>query len=300
MLISVIMCVFNESEDYINQAIESILSQTFTDFEFIIIDDNPENFNIKKTVKSFNDPRIRYYQNTNNIGLPLSLNRAIELSKGKFIARMDADDISMADRLSVQLKFMNDNPDVWLCGTNIILIDEFGLLIPKEKKVESDFRKILLGIRFSNMLHHPSWFLRKEIFQEIGLYMNLPSSQDYEFLLRCASRNYKFTNIDKRLLKYRVRRNSISGGKKFQQNSIVHLVQKTYGCLTFGNLITDGNISVDLIKLKKDELVHNALSNSNKGNILSKTKLILRFPLFYLRNFLNKFLYRIFVGGRYG
>ena len=130
--ISVIMPVLN-AELYLKTAIESVLSQTIPDFEFIIINDGSTD-KTEEIIKSYQDPRIIYIKNDTNIGLSKSYNLGIRASKGEFIARMDADDISFKDRFESQLEFLEAHQEVGVVGGGVILIDESG------KEFASPFR----------------------------------------------------------------------------------------------------------------------------------------------------------------
>ncbi|MDD4353774.1 MAG: glycosyltransferase family A protein, partial [Candidatus Nanoarchaeia archaeon] len=124
--ISVIMSAYN-TERYIAEAIESILNQTFKDFEFIIIDDGSTDDSlkiIKRYVKK--DRRIKLIHNKKNIGLTKSLNKGLKIAKGQYIARMDADDISLPQRFQIQYDFLEKNKDIFLIGTTAFLIDDKG------------------------------------------------------------------------------------------------------------------------------------------------------------------------------
>lgn len=117
--ISVVMPVYNASQ-YLAEAIESIVSQTFTDWELIIIDDGSTD-DSKLIIKRYaqSDKRIRYYKNEQNMGVIRTLNKGINLSTGKYIARMDADDISLPTRFDTQYRFLENNADVAMCGTEL-------------------------------------------------------------------------------------------------------------------------------------------------------------------------------------
>ena len=120
--ISVIMSTYNEKEIWVKEAVDSILNQTVNDFEFIIIVDKPDNNKIIDLLHEYemNDKRVKVYINNKNLGLVKSLNKAIRLSNGKFIARMDADDYSYPQRFEKQLNLLQNNPDVSLCATGVI------------------------------------------------------------------------------------------------------------------------------------------------------------------------------------
>ena len=106
------------AEKYINEAIDSILAQTFTDFEFIIIDDGSTDSTCA-IVESYSDSRIRFFKNEHNLGVAATLNRGLDLARGEYIARMDADDISLPTRFEKQAAYMDSHPDVVVCGTGV-------------------------------------------------------------------------------------------------------------------------------------------------------------------------------------
>ena len=120
--ISVVMPAYN-AENYIREAIDSILAQTFRDFEFLIIDDGSTDHTVE-IIRSYSDSRIRLYQNERNMGVAATLNRGLDLARGEYIARMDADDISLPERFAKQAAYMDAHPDVAVCGSNIILFSE--------------------------------------------------------------------------------------------------------------------------------------------------------------------------------
>ena len=122
--LSVVMPVYN-AEKYLSEAIESILQQSFEDFEFLIINDGSTDRS-KDIVLQYDDPRIIYVENDSNMGLIATLNRGIKLARGLFLARMDADDISVKDRFAKQIAFLKNNPNYRLCGSTVRIIDGKG------------------------------------------------------------------------------------------------------------------------------------------------------------------------------
>lgn len=196
--ITVLMPVYN-GERHLKEAIESILNQTFKDFEFLIINDGSTD-NSEQIILSYFDPRIRLI-NQDNQGLSNTLNKGIRLSNGEFVARMDQDDISLNNRLEEQVKFMDANSDIGICGTYAIIINEKGNNIGRAvyPSKHEDIRAQLL---FSSSIVHPSVIFRKNIFINNNLeYLN-GKSEDYDLWLR-AENITKFANIDKFLFKYR-------------------------------------------------------------------------------------------------
>lgn len=296
-MISVIMSVYDESDEHLNASISSILNQTWTDFEFIIVNDNPDSNRVKSLLLSITDPRVKVIYNDYNIGLARSLNLALKFSKGEYIARMDADDISFVDRLSRQLIYLKKNSDVFLCGTNIVFIDENGCHLGFNKKVETSFEKIKTGLKFSNMLHHPTWMFRKDLIDAIGYYNNLSSSQDYDFLLRCITLNYKVVNLTDKLLYYRFRLDSISNKKKFEQNSTAHFLQSKYfKFFPQGKTKSYNDFKFDLIK---KELRFNEIVSLKRKNKMFTLLFLVFFPFFFFKNIKNKFLYFVLIGKKY-
>jgi glycosyltransferase involved in cell wall biosynthesis len=113
--VTVLMPVYN-TEMYLKEAIDSILNQTFRDFEFIVINDGSTD-STSDIIESYSDPRIIYLQNEKNLGVATSLNKGLSIAKGTYIARMDGDDVSRCDRLEKQVAFMDANPEIGVCGT---------------------------------------------------------------------------------------------------------------------------------------------------------------------------------------
>ena len=134
--ISVIMSVYN-GMPYLQEAVKSILNQTYKDFEFIIVDDASTDDSLKY-LKGINDKRIKILSNEKNLGLAVSLNKALNAARGEYIARMDADDISKPERLHIQLNFMELNPQIDICGSFVSVIDENGKLVGSIKKPTTD------------------------------------------------------------------------------------------------------------------------------------------------------------------
>ncbi|MBI2599311.1 glycosyltransferase family 2 protein [Candidatus Daviesbacteria bacterium] len=207
-LVSVIMPVYNVKQ-YVGSAIESILNQTYANFEFIIIDDdsNDGTFEILKSFKK-KDKRIVLRRNKNNLGVSKSLNKAIRLSKGEYIARMDGDDWSYPERFKLQVKLMQDNPDVVVSGSFIEICDS-KLRYKHIRKYNIDdisIRKHLF--RYSPFAHPATiWqaeVLKKELYNEV-----IRVSQDYELYFRVGKIG-KFMNLNKPLLKLRIHKQSVS------------------------------------------------------------------------------------------
>ena len=184
------------------------MNQTYKRFEFIIVNDNAPN-NIKKYLNKVKekDNRIKIIENKTNQGLAKSLNKAIKASRGKYIARMDSDDISLTKRLHTQLNFMKKNKDIDLVGSNSFIINDNNKIINKSHlplKVE-DIKKSIFKF---NPIIHPSVFAKKNFFIKNLYNSEYKKCQDYELWMRSIS-THKFLNLKKKLILYR------QGNKKF-------------------------------------------------------------------------------------
>ncbi|SUO04147.1 capsular polysaccharide synthesis protein CpsIbJ [Faecalicoccus pleomorphus] len=266
-MISVIMSTYKESELQLRQSIESILNQTYEDFEYIIILDCPDNQLHKTIIESYKekDPRVRFYINEMNIGLANSLNKGIQLANGEFIARMDADDISLPDRFKNQLKYIQDkNYD--LIGGITQMIDENGDLIYSIQKVPTNYDKIKKILKYGQCIAHPTWFGKKVVFETLNGYREIPLCEDYDFTLRAVLSGYRISNLNKIVLQYRMTNHSISRQNLFEQYLYMTYITKQY---------KQGKIS-DIEKAKKYVEDKNDLKQSKKylqANILFNSML---------------------------
>jgi len=197
------MSVYNES-NYLNKAIDSILAQTYKEFEFIIVDDCSQDGSFE-IVQGYakKDNRIKVIKNKINLGLAVSLNKAVEESKGKYIARMDADDISLPSRLQKQIEYMEKNTAIHICGTGLVYIDKNGqelkklLMAPTHKQIQKEICK-------RSPFAHPSVMIRRSFFDMVGLYdQKLRKAQDYELWARGLVKGAKYANLGEHLLFYR-------------------------------------------------------------------------------------------------
>jgi len=215
------MPVYN-AEKYVHEAIESILNQTFVDFEFLIFNDCSTDSS-KQIIQSFNDPRIRLIDSALNTGYVKHLNDGLELAKGKYIVRMDADDISMPDRFQKQVDYLNAHHEVGVCGTNIEVIGA--------KKGLVDFpithRDIITHfLVHGNGMAHPSVMMRKSVLdqQEISYDRALEPAEDYDLWDRISAYAQLY-NMPEVLLHYRVHDANESVVKKEKQNQAVRSIR---------------------------------------------------------------------------
>lgn len=187
--VSVVMSAYNSAE-YLGQAIESILQQTFAGFEFIIIDDGSTDrtWNILSGYAE-QDQRIRLFKNARNIGLTKSLNRGIMQAKGTYIARQDADDISLPERLQTQVAYMESHPSTALLAAGVQYIDEKGNQLWRDIPPQND-TLLLWNLLFRNPLRHSTVCWRRQLIEErIGRYSpEFMYAQDYELWERIAEK----------------------------------------------------------------------------------------------------------------
>lgn len=204
--VSVIMSVYN-GERYLPEAIDSIINQTFKDFEFIIINDGSTD-RTKEIVESYDDERIMLIEQA-NMGLTKSLNRGLRLANSEYIARMDADDISHPERLYKQVSFLEQNKDVGLIGTDLLVINENGKLL-YNIKLPPDSPTIKQNMLKCNQFGHGAVMLRKECIDRIGFYREeVGPVEDYDLWLRISD-EYDVANICEPLYQWRFHNKQVS------------------------------------------------------------------------------------------
>ena len=203
--ISVVMSAYNEPERFLRESIESILNQTYRDFEFIIIQDKPDNETIERVVNEYaaKDDRIRFYKNEKNIGLAMSLNRGIELARYDIIARMDADDISLPERFEKELAYLEEHPQYHMITPNRIGIDENGNEIRSLLNFPENFDNLNRKEAFMDLIQHSGVVFFKRDLMEVGCYRNFPAAQDRDLWLRYLTNNWAIGFQNECLLKYR-------------------------------------------------------------------------------------------------
>ena len=193
--VSVVMSVYNE-EEYIGEAIDSILQQTFGDFEFVIIDDGSVD-RTPMVLERYHDPRMRVYHQANQ-GQSSALNQAIRLSSGCYIARMDGDDISLPKRLEREVRFLDAHPEIGLVGTWCVKVDART----GQRRVQSLPEKdgaIRRFLTVDNPFIHSSVMIRNAVLDTVGLYDERFIWQDYDLWVRIA-RHHRMANIPEPLI----------------------------------------------------------------------------------------------------
>lgn len=227
--ISVIMSTYNEKIEHLKEAINSIINQTYNNIEFIIVLDNPNNIEIRNLVYTYQqkDSRIIVIQNKENIGLTNSLNIALEKATGKYIARMDADDISKKNRLEIQYGYIKKY-NIDILGAGVDEIDEEGKIVKKFNAIPCGDTKIKKILNVSTAVLHPTWMVKKQVYLDLNKYDDIHTAEDYAFLLKASKSGKKIDNINISLLEYRLTTNSISRSNVFKQFLTSEYLRKNY------------------------------------------------------------------------
>lgn len=219
--ITVLMCVYNTNKNWLLESIKSILTQSYTDFEFIIVLDGPTD-GCEKIVYDYaeKDSRIIIIENQTNLGLTKSLNIGLAHSQGKFIARMDADDIALQNRLDKQYKFMIENEDVDVVGTYVATFGN-GVITSGMNFFSDDVEREKIRLLFANAgIAHPTAFIRKSFLDDkhIRYDENIRKSQDYALWVDVIKAKGKIALLEDVLLLYRESADQISKKCSREQN----------------------------------------------------------------------------------
>lgn len=246
--VSVVMPVYNGGQ-YLAGAINSIMEQTFRDFEFIIIDDGSTDSSVE-TIWSFRDKKIVFHQNQNNIGNYASRNIGMEMARGRYVCVMDADDISFPHRLERQFAYMEANPDVGICGS-------FIQLLPSKMIPNSIVDEELLKIAFLSNSHcaHPSLIMRKSYLEKFELKYNETYyyAADYDICAR-GFQCFKVRNIPDILLQYRRHQKQISIAKFAEQKKFADMIRLKQLTENLWFNIEDIPVSLHLRLMKREKI----------------------------------------------
>jgi glycosyltransferase involved in cell wall biosynthesis len=234
-IISVLLTVYNGSK-FLSEAIESILKQSFSNFEFIIINDGSTD-NSEEIILSYKDSRIIYKKNPENYGLIKTLNLGFSLVQGEYIARMDADDISHPDRFQKQVQFLNKNSEYGLIGTGVNLLNG-------EKKTQllyhTDDESLKFALAFYCPFIHPSVMIRKSCIEHLEVIFDkqFVHAEDYDLWTRLAFLT-KMANLPEYLLDYRIHDSQISSQHTLHQNELSKSIRKNYLKNYFGEEVEE-------------------------------------------------------------
>ena len=243
--ISVVMSIYKESVEWIIKAIDSVLKQTFSDFEFLIVNDCPDRAENNYLLSQYkqNDSRIVVINNEENLGLTKSLNKALLSAKGEYIVRMDADDISLPNRIECQLSFMDKNKNIVASGCSVSIIDGEGKRIGTMRHATDPVELRSISI-FESPIFHPTAIIRRVIDGHPFFYdEHFKQAQDYALWSKLIV-NHDVSNIDKFLLNYRITNQNISHqNRKGQSQYAIEIQNSLYN-----------NLNVHLSDYDKDVL----------------------------------------------
>lgn len=267
-LVSVLMPVYNTKEEYLRSAIESILNQTFTDFELIIVNDGSTN-NVEDVVLSYKDERIKYFKQENQ-GIVVALNNAWANASGKYIARMDSDDIAYPNRFEKQVKFLEDNTEYSLVGA-------WARIIPSNNVIKLPQDIKIMDLLADCMFIHPLIMFRKIDFEQFNIRYEAGFDyvEDYCFYTR-AVKYLKMTNLQEVLLDYRVYPdNSSSRNKEVRIKNSFRVQDLILDVLSNDKKSQEQILDVAYLKKrKKSKFVENIFSIKNLYKNWKKYKLI--------------------------
>ena len=218
-VVSILMPVF-KTEPFLREAMDSMLSQTFTDFELIILNDCSPG-NAEEILDEYRDPRIVRYLGEKNVGLANVLNIGMQMAKGKYIARMDSDDISSPNRLEVQVHYLEQHPDIDLCSCGMNL---FGAMEDRWIR-ESDIETVRINALFFSPILHAASVWRRESFEKQGLRFRqeMVPAEDYDLWCRALSGGLQLINIPDCMYQYRIHPDQATGNmeKRLQKEQVV-------------------------------------------------------------------------------
>jgi glycosyltransferase involved in cell wall biosynthesis len=319
-LISVITPVYNRAK-YLPECINSILSQSYENFEFIIIDDKSTD-GTNEIIKNYasKDSRIIVLKNDKNIGATISFNRGLGISKGKYIARMDSDDISLPKRFEKQISIFQFWSNLDVLGTGAILIDQNGNTIGK-KQFASNYEEIKKTLNFGVPVFDPSVMIKSNLLKESGGFdERLAPADDYHLWLTLFKKKKTISNINEYLIKYRIHDSNLSKLSSKEQLEKSFLALKIYKSVfstdeffkssTFKELTNFEELvalylsqqnpeTKDLKKILNEYFISKKnVSSINRSKILTILKILFlrkKFILFFyylLKMLINKFITR--------
>ena len=274
--ISVLMPIWNTHIAHLRAAVDSVLRQTFTDFEFIILNDSPGNKALQAFIRTYHDERIKYYENPESLGVAKSYNRLLDLATAEYAAMMNHDDISQPERLEKQSDFLDNNPEVGLVGS---AYKKFGE-INRFKTVENPLKHndIVATLLFKSPIHHPTIMFRRELMKDNGIRYdeNFVSLNDRKLYVDFA-KVCKLTNMPDILYRYRFHKDMVSKRLKnkiqaeqvkfhriwFAENGI-ELSDEEQGI--FNNFVTKGrcHITDRKILLKVKEVLEKLVAENER------------------------------------
>jgi len=261
-LVSVLIPTYNVSE-FIDEAIESILNQTYKNLEVIIVDDGSGDETYQKLqILEKADSRIKLFKNPTNLRIAETLNFALSKASGQYIARMDGDDISLPERIEKQVSYLIEHPEIDLLGLQVIAVDEAGVEI-KRLKFSTDPAISRTLIEYFSAVPH-FWIAKKSVYDTVGNY-RIATAEDYDFLLRMATLGLKFCNHPEFLYKQRIRGGNTTTASGLVQRKYMSYIRELYRERLKSGQANDSYSDAELLKRKNTGNIERSLFNfSNK------------------------------------
>lgn len=227
--IGIIMSVYNEKPEWLCQAIESIINQTYEKFCLYIILDDPNNDRLRDIILNYRQrvKNLVFYENQTNLGLVKSLNKLLEFVTEPYIARMDADDIALPQRLEKEYEFLvKNNLDFVMSGADFL--DEDGNITEGAEIPPLMSKQLAECCKYGNVSIHSSWLLKKELYNKLEGYREYKYCEDYDFLLRALQNGAQIGRLNEKLMQYRIRVNSLSSVYILEQDRKARYLRKAY------------------------------------------------------------------------
>ena len=277
--ISVLMTVYKEKENELKESFESIINQTYKNLEIIVVFDYPDEPWRIDFIKKYNDSRVKIIVNKKNIGLPLSLNKALKYVTGDYIARMDSDDVSTLDRFEKQIKYLEEKK-YDLVGSYMMYfyndVDQQATVYPCKSK---NIKKLL---KYKSCVLHPTWLAKPDVFKKLNGYRNIFAVEDYDFLMRAAINDFVLGNYPEILYRCRLSENSISRSNPGRQELVANYLRKNY---KKGYIPSEEEINafVNSLSFNKKIKSYNFYCGMKDKRARYRSK---KFPMFYFYTFL--------------
>ena len=303
--ISILMSTFNEPERFIRESVDSILAQTFSNFELIVVNDNPGRTDVKKILESYNDPRVVFIQNEQNLGLAMSMNKAAAVAKADILVRMDADDVAEKERLSLQYKILTTKDCDFVYSSYIRINEDSNVVSPFKHSLGDEFgTNVSLKVALNpSCIHHPTVMMTRAVFEKVGGYRDFPCAQDADLWLRLQEVGCRFYKIDRPLIRYRINSQSVSKKKWFKQRltwyyifnlsieRLRHDGQDSYSLANYNQMLKKQGIN----NPKKEERLRVSYNYLQKALVLNGTKrLYYRMLAFLSHPILRRHLLNVF------
>ena len=215
------MPIWNTQEDHLREAMESILNQTFSDFEYLILNDSPDNTKLDAIVASYNDPRIRYARNEKNVGITPSRNKLLQMAEGEYIAIFDHDDISEPTRLEKQVAYLDAHPEIGVLGS---WVREFPL--DKTVRYPENDEEIRMGLMWGCVVPHSTAMVRRSVLEQHGIAYEERFSPAEDYALWCRLIPHTmFHNLPEVLFRYRMHANNTSKSQATKMDNATYAIR---------------------------------------------------------------------------